>query len=387
MSVTAAGGFAAAAVHAGVKAGGALDLAVVAAERPVPAAAVFTVNQAAAAPVVLSREHMRGSPQARVVVANAGCANAGTGPQGAAAAVAMAEAASEAAGCDLRDVLVASTGPIGPQLPVADVVAGIRGAWPQLAEDGEAARRAALAILTTDSVPKEVAVSRNGFTVGGMVKGSGMIRPDMATMLCFLTTDAVASADALDAALRRAVDASFHSLTIDGCASTNDTVTLLASGASGVEPAGSDLEAAVTEVCVEMSRLMAGDAEGASRVVTLNVTGAVDATTARAAGRAMADSALVRASFYGGDPNWGRLLGAMGATDLTFDPGSFAVAYNGVQVAVNGSGVAYDVARLLDDLVAGDLVVDVRIGPGPGAASVLTTDLTPDYVVFNSERS
>lgn len=387
MSVTAPAGFRASGVSCGIKADGALDLALLVADAPVAAAAVFTTSRAAAAPVVVSKRHLAASGTISVVVANAGCANAGTGAPGEMDALAMARVAADAVDKPVEEVLVASTGPIGPRLPMSAVASGVAVAARELETTGDAATAAARAIMTTDTVTKEVAIDGGGFKVGGMAKGSGMIRPDMATMLCFLTTDAVVPRDALDGALRFAVDESFHSLTIDGCGSTNDTVAVLASGASGVEPEAGALTAALTAACVALSRRMAEDAEGARRVVTIEVSGAADDAAARSAGRAIADSALVSASFYGGDPNWGRLLGALGASGLPFEPERFGVAYQGIPVAAGGVQVDYDVERLLGLLESGDLEVSVNIGAGPGRARILTTDLTPEYVVFNGERS
>ncbi len=387
MSVTAPVGFQAAGVACGIKGGGALDLSLLVADAPATAAALFTTNQAAAPPVVVSRRHLAATSDITAVVANSGCANAGTGQEGETAALAMAEAVASTINCRREAVLVASTGPIGPALPVESVVTGIVAAAATLDASPEAGSKAAAAIMTTDRVVKEVTVSAKGFTVGGMAKGSGMVRPDMATMLVLLTTDAIADAPVLSAALAAAVDTSFHSLNIDGCSSTNDCVVILASGASGVRPAAASLTEALTETCASLSKKLADDGEGASRVVAIEVSGAADDAAARKAGRAIADSVLVRASFYGGDPNWGRLLGALGASRVAFDPAGFGVAYEGVQVAIGGTAVPFDETRLFDLMEQGDLTVAVKIGDGPGRSRVLTTDLTPEYVRFNGERS
>ena len=387
MSVTSPRGFKAQGVASGIKPAGQLDLAVLSASGPVPAAAVFTKNHAAAAPVKLSKKHLASGQGITAVVVNAGCANAATGVQGDAAARQMAETTSAALGCSVSEVLVASTGMIGTQLPMIGVQDGILRAVAGLDDSLEAANRAAKAILTTDSVTKEVLIPADGFTVGAMVKGSGMIRPNMATMLAFITTDAVVEPECLDKVLHSAVDVSFNSLNIDGCESTNDTAILLASGESGVKPLTGSLNEAVTQACVDLAEMMARDAEGASRLVSIMVTGAPNNRIARAAGRAMSDSALARAAFYGGDPNWGRLIAALGASDVKFDPANFTVAYQGVMVADRGAGVDYDAPDLLEQMEKGDLEIDVAIGSGPGRARVLTTDLTPDYVRFNGERS
>lgn len=387
MSVTASVGFRAAGVASGIKRDGGLDLSLLIADEPAAAAAMFTTNQAAAPPVIVSRRHLAAVGDISAVVANSGCANAGTGAEGEIAALAMAEAVAGRLNCRPTGVLVASTGPIGPALPVDLAVAGIDAAAASLGTSAEAGSQAAAAIMTTDRIVKEATVSANGFIVGGMAKGSGMVRPDMATMLVLLTTDAIATAPALSAALSAAVDASFHSLNIDGCSSTNDSVVVLASGASGVRPDADSLTRALTETCASLSGKLAADGEGASRVVAIEVSGAADDVAARRAGRAIADSVLVRASFYGGDPNWGRLLGALGASRSDFNPTSFGVTYEGVQVAAGGIAVPFDEPNLLDLMADGFLTVSVTIGDGSGRARVLTTDLTPEYVRFNGERS
>jgi len=388
VSVTGPGGFRAAGVACGIKGRGVLDLALVATAEPRPAAAVFTVNRAAAAPVRLSRQHLASGRGVRGVLLNSGCANAGTGAAGAAAARASAAAVAGHLDGVAAEVLVASTGPIGPQLPIDRVLDGIGHAVAALASSPEAGRTAAEAIMTTDTVPKEAFVeAAAGYAVGGMAKGAGMIRPDLATMLVVLTTDAVAPAGLLDGALRGAVDRTFHALNVDGCASTNDTVILLASGTSGVTPTQEGLAASLTEVAADLAYQLAADAEGARRVVTIDVTGAADVATARRAGRAIADSALVRSSFYGGDPNWGRLLGALGASGIDFDPAAIGIAYQGIVVASGGSTVAHDERAVLERMTEGDFTVEITIGGGPGTARVLTTDLTPDYVRLNGERS
>jgi glutamate N-acetyltransferase/amino-acid N-acetyltransferase len=387
VSVTAARGFRAAGIAAGIKAEASPDLALVVADEPVPTAAVFTVNAAAAAPVRLSRSHMAAGATGRAVVLNSGCANAATGAEGAAAALATAAAVAAAVDAAVTDVLVCSTGTIGSTLPVESVVAGVGVAVAALASTPQAGLDAARAIMTTDTRPKEAVASAGGFVVGGMAKGAGMIRPDMATMLAVITTDAAADSATIDAVLRRAVDESFHSLNIDGCASTNDTVILLASGASGTEVDADRLVPVVSAVCRSLAEQMASDAEGADRLVELRIQGADDDGAARRAGRAIADSALVRAAFYGGDPNWGRLVGALGATSIPFDLDEVAIAFEGVVVAREGVAAAHDEAALLAQLETGDFVVDVTIGRGPGRASILTTDLTPEYARINGERS
>lgn len=381
MSVTAAQGFVAGGAAAGIKADGSLDLALVDAGHSVPAAAVFTSNTAAAAPVQLSRRHIADGT-ARAVVLTSGCANAATGAEGMAAAERVAELVADHLGCDPTEVVVCSTGPIGTRLPTDRVAEGLS----RLKMSREGAADAARAIMTTDSRPKEAVARGQGYVVGGMAKGAGMIRPDMATMLAVITTDARLDSATLGRALRRAVDRSFNALDIDGCESTNDTVVLLASGMSGIRPDEEAFGTVLEKVCRDLARQMAEDAEGASRVVTIELSGASDDETALALARAIADSALVRSSFYGADPNWGRLLAAMGATRLPLDPSAVTIAYAGVVVAEGGVDAGAD-PELVSEKLEDDFTVSIRVGDGPGRCELLTTDLTPDYVVFNGERS
>lgn len=387
VSVTAAAGFAAAGVAAGIKPAGLPDVAVVTSVPGTVAAAVFTVHRAPAAPVVLSRSHLAAGPSTRAVVLNSGCANAATGDQGDAIAALMAHTVASDLGCAPEEVLVCSTGSIGSTIDEGVISAGMRSALVGLGTTPDAGTAAATAIMTTDTQPKESVVEADGFVVGGMAKGAGMIRPDMATMIAVITTDAVVDPGVLDAALRKAVDDSFHGLNVDGCASTNDTVILLASGATGVVADAEDLTSRLTTVCADLAQQIATDAEGASRVVTLEVEGTADAVTARRLGRTVADSALVRAAFFGGDPNWGRIVAALGTSPEPYDPTAVAIWFDGTQVASDGCGVAHDDDALASSLATGDFTVRIRVGDGPGVARVLTTDLTPDYAIFNGERS
>lgn len=386
MSVTAAAGFSAAGVAAGIKSG-APDVAVLVADELVPTAGVFTQNQAAAAPVILDRENLHRSALKRAIVVNSGCANAATGDQGLENGRIMAETLAEEIGCEPDDVLVSSTGTIGPQLPMGIVVPGIRSAAASLSTTSEAATLAATAIMTTDSVAKEAVTQGDGWVVGGMSKGAGMVRPNMATMLAFITSDAVVEPGALRSVLTAAVDGSFNSLNIDGCESTNDSVIAMASGSSGVVPDPLDFSTAMEEVCRSLSLQMAQDAEGASRVVTIDVIGAADDDEARSLGRTVTDSALVRSSFYGGDVNWGRILGALGTSDIAINVDDVAISYEGVTVFSDGTGSAFDEESLLAACAEGDFALGVAVGTGPGVARIITTDLTPEYVVFNGERS
>jgi glutamate N-acetyltransferase/amino-acid N-acetyltransferase len=386
VSVVAPMGFVAGGVSAGIKSEEELDLAIVAALVPVPAAAVFTTNMAAAAPVRLSRRHLEVAPTARAIVLNSGCANAATGKRGRAVAELTANRTAELLECSPEDILVCSTGMIGTHLAPEVVTAGVADAIEGLGDADTDGTAAAWAIMTTDTEPKQVVVRAEGFTVGGMAKGAGMIRPDMATMLVVLTTDAAVTSAVLDEALRIAVDHSFHALNVDGCPSTNDTVIAMASGASRFTPEPEDLAAAMTGASVQLARHIAADAEGASRVVTIAVTGAVDDSAARHIGRQVSDSALVRSSFYGADPNWGRIVGALGEVDEEVDFDDVAIAFAGTTVARSGVGVTVDEDDVSADM-AGDFGVTISVGKGPGTARVFTTDLTPDYVRFNAERS
>jgi glutamate N-acetyltransferase/amino-acid N-acetyltransferase len=391
VSVTAAGGFSANGVHCGIKADGVPDLSTVFAETSVPTAAVFTTSLTAAPPVQLSRNRVA-SGTSRGVIVNSGSANAGTGQAGYRDAEEMATALARALACTPEEILVCSTGPIGGRLPINDIFKAVPDLVSHAGSTAEHGTSAARGIMTTDSVPKEASVSSGGVTVGGMAKGAGMVRPDLATMLAFITTDAlVPSAGAhntgpLGSMLVRATASTFNALNIDGCQSTNDTVTLMASGKSGVVLDPAELEDMLTEVCADLARQMAADAEGASKVVTIEVTGAITDGGARQIGMSVADSALVRSSFYGADPNWGRVLGALGVTGVPLDPAQVEIAYQGTVVARGGVGVGVDEDQLSARL-AGDFTLSIRVGSGSGAATVVTTDLTPEYVIFNGERS
>ncbi|MGH8958470.1 MAG: bifunctional glutamate N-acetyltransferase/amino-acid acetyltransferase ArgJ [Acidimicrobiia bacterium] len=379
MSVTAPGGFRAAGISAGIKGADRLDLAVVFAEDgPVPAAGVFTQNRAAAAPVLLSRRRLAGG-RARAVLLNSGCANAATGDRGWKAAEATTGAVAAALGAFATEVLAMSTGPIGSYLDSDGVISRV----PELVDRAskEGGENAAEAILTTDSRAKTVVVNGEGFTVGGMAKGAAMLRPDMATMLCVLTTDAATETSVLQRILTDSVTTTFNSLNVDGCESTNDSVVFLASGRAGRIPE-SDLGQAVAKACAALAVEMAADAEGASKTVRILITGAENDSLARQVGRAISDSALVRASFYGADPNWGRILAAAGTCPV--DVAQVSISYQSVPVFRRGAPVErFELEGLLD----ADFVVQVDIGTGTGRAEIITTDLTPEYVRFNGERS
>jgi glutamate N-acetyltransferase/amino-acid N-acetyltransferase len=382
VSVTAAHGFRAAGVAAGLKSSGLLDVALVVNDGPSPAGAgVFTANRVKAAPVVWSQQVVRDG-RVDAVVLNSGGANACTGPAGFQDTHATAEWAAMALGISAGDVAVCSTGLIGERLPMDQLLAGVDAAVPLLSVSG--ADDAARAIMTTDTKPKQAVAVGEGFVVGGMAKGAGMLAPGLATMLCVLTTDAVVEADRLDAALRQATAATFDRVDSDGCMSTNDTVLLLASGASGARPADEELLAAVQVVCADLARQLVDDAEGASKTVAVQVTRAATADDAVTVGRAVARSNLLKCAIHGEDPNWGRVLSAVGTTDAAFQPEHLAVALNGVWVCRDGAA-AEDRAKV--DMTGRTVTITVDLGAGDAEATVLTNDLTADYVHENSAYS
>ena len=389
MSVTAAAGFVAAGVACGIKDPVGLDLALVATDDAVavPAAAVFTSNRATAAPVDVSRGHLTATGgRVAAVVLNSGNANAATGVAGRAHAERTCALVAEGMGCLPEEVVVCSTGLIGIPLPMAAVESGI---GPLVAARGGGAgtaEAAAQAILTTDTVAKQVVVAAEGFSVGGMAKGAAMLAPDMATMLAVLTTDAAVGPADLGVALRLAVDQSFNTLSVDGCTSTNDTVVVVASG-RGASPSSVDLTAALTGACVDLAAQMAGDAEGATKVVTVRVEGAASDDDARRAARKVAESQLVKCSLFGADPYWGRVLSELGSAGVTFDPDLVSVAYGGVTVCLAGVAVDHDRAAVAAHLQGRHVEVTADLGLGPGQATILTNDLTPDYIAENMRTS
>ena len=382
MTVTAPRGFRAAAVAAGIKDGGRLDLALVVNDGPGRAAAgVFTTNQVKAAPVLWSQQVLTGGAL-RAVVLNSGGANACTGPQGFQTAHATAERAAELLQCGAAEVAVCSTGIIGEQLPRDLLLAGLDKAAAGLSADD--ATPAATAVLTTDSRPKQVHVVRDGWSVGGFAKGAGMLAPTMATMLVVLTTDAVADAAACDGALRAAVARTFDRLDVDGGTSTNDTVLLLASGASGAAPSADELAAAVTEACAALARELQDDAEGATKHVTITVTGARTEADAVAVGRTVAQDNLCKTAFFGSDPNWGRIAMAVGRSPGEVATDSLSITLNGVAVCRDGVAAG---DRHAADLSGVDVHVEIDLGLGDGTAEFLTTDLSHAYVEENSAYS
>jgi glutamate N-acetyltransferase/amino-acid N-acetyltransferase len=383
MSVTAPQGFRAAGVIAGLKRSPDPDVAVVLNDGPSrSAAAVFTSNRVQAAPVIWTREVVRGG-RVRAVVLNSGGANACTGPLGFQDTHATAEHLAAALGEGAGEIAVCSTGLIGERLPMDKLLPGVDAAVAEASRAGGLA--AADAIRTTDTVVK-IAFRRGagGYTIGGMAKGAGMLAPALATMLCVLTTDADLPPAELDAALRSATAVTFDRLDADGCMSTNDTVLLLASGAAGVTPDRADFIVTLTEVCADLARQLQLDAEGAEKMITIEVVGAASEADAVTAGRAVARNNLLKCAIGGEDPNWGRVLSAVGTTDAVFEPDRLNVAINGIWVCRHGA--AGD-ERSKVDLRPKDVTITVDLSAGPHSAIILTTDLTAAYVHENSAYS
>ncbi|MGW2252447.1 bifunctional glutamate N-acetyltransferase/amino-acid acetyltransferase ArgJ [Kitasatospora sp. NPDC001660] len=383
MGVTAAKGFRAAGVTAGIKASGTPDLALVVNDGPsLAAAGVFTANRVKAAPVLWSEQVLKGG-QVCAVVLNSGGANACTGPLGFQDTHATAEKAAEELKLNAAEIAVASTGLIGQRLPMDVLLPGVALAARELSATGGEA--AAIAIKTTDTVHKTAQVtSPAGWTIGGMAKGAGMLAPSLATMLVVLTTDAALDSGALDAALRGATRTTFDRIDSDGCMSTNDTVLLLASGASGVTPDEAEFAEAVRTVSADLARQLIADAEGASKDIRIDVTGAATEDEAVDVARMISRNNLLKCAIHGEDPNWGRVLAAIGTTTATFDPDRLDVAINGVWVCRGGS-VGED--RDLVDMTGREVVITADLNAGTASASLWTNDLTADYVHENSAYS
>ncbi|MEU7367453.1 bifunctional glutamate N-acetyltransferase/amino-acid acetyltransferase ArgJ [Streptomyces hygroscopicus] len=383
MSVTAAQGFTASGVAAGIKENGNPDLALVVNTGPrLAAAAVFTSNRVKAAPVLWSEQVVKGG-QVSAVVLNSGGANACTGPLGFQDVHATAEKVADALGHSAGEVVVASTGLIGVRLPMDAVLSGVDKAAGALSAHG--GEKAAIAIKTTDTVHKTaVATSPAGWTVGGMAKGAGMLAPGLATMLVVLTTDADVDAPGLDTALRAATRTTFDRIDSDGCMSTNDMVLLMASGASGVTPDAAEFAEAVRTVCADLARQLIGDAEGASKDIRIEVVGAATEDDAVEVGRSIARNNLFKCAVHGEDPNWGRVLSAIGTTSAAFEPDQLNVAINDVWVCKNGS-VGED--RELVDMRYREVRVTADLAAGGESAVIWTNDLTADYVHENSAYS
>ena len=375
-------GFRAAGVTAGLKDSGSPDLALVVNDGPLHAAAgVFTANRVKAAPVLWSQQVLQ-SGQVEAVVLNSGGANACTGPEGFADTHRTAEAVADALGTGAARVAVCSTGLIGVRLPMDLLLPGVAEAARALSAGGGAA--AAEAIRTTDTVAKTAVAPADGWSVGGMAKGAAMLSPSLATMLAVVVTDAVAEPAVLDEVLRTATARSFDRVDTDGCMSTNDTVLLLASGASGTTPTTAELQSAVSAVCHDLAQQMVRDAEGASKDIAVEVVGAASVDDALEAARAVGRSNLLKCALHGNDPNWGRVLAAVGTTAAAFEPDQLDVAINGVQVCRGG---APGDDRALVDLTGRDVHVQVHLHAGPHEATLWTSDLTAEYVHENSAYS
>lgn len=400
--VTSAMGFRAAGMHAGFRHDPErFDFAVVVADDSAAAAGVFTQNVFCAAPVTVSREHLRQSGgSARAVIVNSGNANAATGDIGLATARQAAQLAADAVGCTVDEVLVASTGVIGQHLPLGPFESGLPAACAELSREG--GHNAARAIMTTDTHSKECAVTFSGdglgydgcmFTVGGMAKGSGMIMPNMATMISVITTDAPLTAPALQRALKAVVDVTFNKVTVDSDTSTNDTCILLASGAaaSGAEPfeegslAYERFHQALLHVCTNLARQMASDGEGATRLMTVRLSGAATQADADLAARTVANSPLVKTAVYGHDANWGRIAGAIGRSGAAFAQQNVDIDIMGMPVCRNGLTVPFDEDEALRRFEAPEIVIDIDLGAGNEATTVWSCDFSHEYVTINGD--
>ncbi len=385
-------GFKAAGVKAGIKKSGNLDLALIYTEKEAAVAGTFTKNQVAAAPVYVSKEVVKGG-KAHAICANAGCANACTGEQGMANARAMAKAAADAVGCAANEVIVASTGVIGVQLPMEKVTAGVKAASSELSEDGSV--NAGNAIITTDTYSKacatEVEIGGKKVRFGAIAKGSGMIQPDMATMLCFITTDAAIDQPLLQAALSEVVEVSFNMISIDGDMSTNDMAVVLANGAAGnaaITKKDKDYEIfrdTLKELCIGLSQRIAADGEGATKFLTIHVTGAKSFESAKQVGMSVAKSPLVKTAFFGEDPNWGRVICAVGYAGVPMEPEKTVVKFGGIAVYDKGVGAKFDEAALRKVMAEHDVVIDVELGLGDAEATVWSCDFSYEYVKINGE--
>jgi glutamate N-acetyltransferase/amino-acid N-acetyltransferase len=383
--VTGPKGFQAAGVAAGIKATGALDLALVVNQGPNDAAAgVFTTNKVKAAPVLWSQQVVK-ERRLTAVVLNSGGANACTGPEGFQDTHATAEKAAEVLDCGAIEVAVCSTGLIGERLPMDAIKTGVESAAKELTDTVEAGFNAATAVLTTDSRAKQSwAAHADGWSVGGFVKGAGMLAPNMATMLSVITTDAIVDGAALDTALRNATTRTFDRLDVDGGTSTNDTVLVMASGASGRQPSTEDFTALLTAVAGDLVKQLQGDAEGVTKEVSITVQGAATEAEAVLVGRTVAEDNLVKTALFGSDPNWGRIAMALGRADAVIDPEKLGITINGATLFANGTK-AQD--RSAADLSGREIDIVIDLNVGGGQATILTTDLSHDYVEENSAYS
>ena len=382
--VTVPQGFSAAACTAGIKRSGKPDMSLIVNNGPLStAAAMFTRNRVVASPVKWTRAHNDGSFKA--VVINAGNANACNGAQGDADAKTTAKKTAEVLGVNAEDIAVCSTGLIGDVLPMDKVLAGVENLAPQLSEETSAGNAAAQAIMTTDLVQKEAVYRGEGWSIGAMGKGVGMMSPSLATMLVFLTTDAKIDDSAqLQEALGAATSTTFDCLDVDGSTSTNDTVVLMASGASGVTPDLEEFASAIHQVCLDLAMQLQADAEGVTKRVSITVTGAADDLQAKDAARVVGRDNLFKCAMFGSDPNWGRVLAAVGMAPVEMDPEKINVSFNGQPVCVDSTGAPG--ARSVD-LSGADVAVEIDLSVGQGRATVWTTDLSYSYVEINSEYS
>ena len=391
--ITAPKGFKASGVKAGIKKSGKEDVAVLYSKVPASVAAMFTTNTMAAAPVIVSKRAVQ-KGRAQAVIVNSGCANACTGEQGLVDAQAMVHMTASLLGIQDDEVLVASTGVIGVNLPMGKVAAGIKQAVAELSENGHS--RAIQAIMTTDTFNKECSYEfmLEGVPVhiGGMAKGAGMIHPNMATMLAFITTDAAIAAPVLKQALQEATEVSFHMLSVDGDTSTNDMVAVLANGLAENKPVDSaDSEgyktfvAALKEVCIFLAKKIVQDGEGATKFLEINIHGAKSFADAKQAGMTIAKSPLVKTAFFGEDPNWGRILCAVGYAGIGAAPETTSLAIGGITIVKEGLGASYDEHTLRKVMAAKDIVIDVNLGQGDANATVWTCDFSYEYVKINGE--
>jgi glutamate N-acetyltransferase/amino-acid N-acetyltransferase len=388
-TVTSPRGFSAGATYAGIKkkSAGVLDLGLLVSETPPKIAAVFTTNSFKAAPVTLSQQRLK-TGRAAAVIVNSGCANAGTGEAGQADAAEMAALAAEKLGLDAEQVLVASTGVIGQRLPMEKIRAGIAGIIPS----AEGGHHLARAMMTTDTGPKEVAVAASGeFTIGGVAKGAGMIHPQMATMLCFLTTDANIEAAFLAESLARAADVSLNMVSVDGDTSPNDMLLIMANGKAGGEaivpdsPRGRLFQQGLEKACIHLARAVAGDGEGATRLIEVTIKGAVSDYEARKAARTVVSSPLVKTAVHGSDPNWGRILAAAGRSGAELETDRVDIYIGGIRLVAGGTALPVDLKKVSKSLGGKEVNITIDLNLGGASATTWGCDLSAEYVAINSE--
>jgi glutamate N-acetyltransferase/amino-acid N-acetyltransferase len=391
-NVTSPRGFRAGATYAGIKrkASDVLDLGILFSQAPCVATALFTTNRIKAAPVVLSQQRLH-SGRASAVVVNSGCANAFTGEQGLADAIEMAELAAKNIGVSPKDVLVASTGVIGPRLPMALIKTGIK----QVALDRDGGHKLARAMMTTDTVPKEAAVSvrvdDNKFIIGGVAKGAGMIHPNLATLLCFLTSDAAVDIDFLRLALRKAADVSFNMISIDGDTSPSDMMLIMANGLAGNKPISrrsrqaDAFQQALDQLCIHLAKCVVRDGEGATKLIEVTVSGAASAAEARLAARTIVSSPLVKAAIHGGDPNWGRIMVAAGRSGVEIVESKIDLYIGNICVVKAGCPLSFGNQGLVNALRSGEVPINLKLNLGTATATAWGCDLSEEYVTINSQ--